>query len=203
MNADYLFDAPNLDSKKFKRYVKASFDDQADYEDNLRAALEAIFNADLSRETKLKRIYREMRPLKVADRKAGGAIMRRFISSEALDKIFFGDLCLAVHENEKRDFRTKISLESALFILVALARGVLDKETVKSIMRKFGKNLFETYGRRKSLKNFIERRKRKGKPIIKLRKKERLLLKKFQREYGREVGLEKYLDRRQKFLPTT
>ena len=163
--------ADKLDRKHAKKYVKVDdFPGASTFEDCLRDGLNALEDYDLSADEKLVKVYRAMRTLEEHDFKNGSDVMKQFTDDDALIRIFYADMCDALHAKTIINFRTKMSLESAKFILITLARAVLDKSTVKTVMRDCGVS-FEDYGKRKSLEKFIDDR--NGKPILKLRGKYR------------------------------
>lgn len=162
--------ADKLDRKHAKKFVKVNdFHGESVDEDCLRDGLNALEDFDLSADEKLVKVYRAMRTLEEHDFDNGNPVMKQFTDDDELIRILYADMCDALHAKATINFRTKMSLESAKFILIALARAVLDKSTVKSIMHDCGVS-FEDYGRRKALKEFIAD---SSKPIIKLRGKYR------------------------------
>ncbi|MBE8953719.1 MAG: hypothetical protein SR1Q7_11345 [Quinella sp. 1Q7] len=182
--------ADKLDRKHAKKFVKVndSFGEDT-LEDCLRNGLNALEDFELSADEKLVKAYREMRTLEEHDFDNGNPVMKQFTDDDELVRILYADMSDALHAKATINFRTTMSLESAKFILIALARAVLDKSNVKTIMQDCGVS-FEDYGRRKSLKKFIAD---STEPIIKLRGKERERLDSLQARYGKKVGLKKYL----------
>ena len=101
-------------------------------------------------------------------------------------------MCDAIHVKEQISFRTKMSVESATFVIVALALTALDKKVVKKIMEDCGVS-FEEFGKKKALEDFIAKCRDNDKPIIKLRRKERKRLEIIKVRYGEDKGLQEYL----------
>lgn len=151
--------------KRNKKFVEVvDFHGASTFEDCLRDGLNALEDFDLSADEKLVKVYREMRTLEEHDFNNGNPVMKKFTDDDELIRIFYKDMCDALHAKTIINFRTTMSLESAKFILIALARAVFDKSTVKTIMQGCGVS-FEYYGSRKALKEFIAD---STEPIIKL-----------------------------------
>ncbi|MBE8955549.1 MAG: hypothetical protein SR2Q5_07835 [Quinella sp. 2Q5] len=154
-------------------------DNEIIYRECLRNGLTALTNDEYDDDEKVLVAYFYMRPLDMYDFKNNSTVLKKLTGNDKdLIGIFYKDMCEAIHV-ERRDFisfRTKISsVESAKFVLVSLACGILGKDVVEGIMDDCGVSLDECL-----------------KPLIELRKKERRRLEYLRERYG-DRGLDKYL----------
>lgn len=154
-------------------------DNEIIYRECLRNGLTALTNDEYSDDEKVLVAYFHMRPLDMYDFKKNSTVLKKLTGNDKdLIRIFYKDMCEVIHV-ERRDFisfRTKISsVESAKFVLVSLARGVLGKDVVEGIMDDCGVSLGEC-----------------PKHLIELRKKERRRLEYLRERYG-DRELDKYL----------
>ena len=147
-------------------------------------------NSDLNDDKKILMVYFDMRPFEEFDKAKKNPVLKDLLEiDDETIRIFYKDMCDAIHVDETISFRTKMSVKAAKFVLIALAHAVLDRDTVKSVVKNCGVN-FHKYGEILSLEEFVA----EEKPIIKLRAKERKLLDKFKRACGDERrGLETYV----------
>ena len=181
------------DEKPAKNYVKVNdCPGNVVYKKCLRDGLTALTDFYLSDDEKIIEAYNSMRTPEEIDFKNGNPVMKQFTDDEELIRIFYKDMCDALHGKNSISFRTKMTLEGAKYVLIALSRKILGKKAVKSVMEEVGVS-FDEYGKHSALEKFIDTCDRQEKSIIKLRKKERERLKSLQKTYGSKVGLKKYL----------
>lgn len=155
-------------------------DNEIIYRECLRNGLTALTNDEYDDDEKVLVAYFHMRPLDMYDfKKNNSTVLKKLTGNDKdLIRIFYKDMCEAIHVERRNfiSFRTKISsVESAKFVLISLARGVLGKDVVEGIMDDCGVGLGEC-----------------PKPLIELRKKERRRLEYLRERYG-DSGLDEYL----------
>lgn len=142
------------------------------WKNSLQRGLETVNmhkKGELTNNEMLIQMYAALRPLAEADKKKAYRTIKAFTDDEDVIKMFWQDISEAVYNRRRKPSRTIMKSKSATFLLIALARGVLGKETVKSIVEEYGIS-FQRYGNSESLKNFIDDCKQKGTPMIKLPK---------------------------------
>lgn len=157
---EFAFDDEiTFDEKKFKRkFVEAETNPEYDLQDFLDEGLKAVRAAvkgDLKLKKALFRIYRAMRPFEEIDFKKNFPVLKKYATAEQIDALW-DDMSEAVHCTRKSKFKTGMTIKGAFFIFMALAREILDKDSVKETLEVNGFN-FEKFGRRKRINRYLEK----------------------------------------------
>lgn len=139
------------------------------YEKCLRDGLTALTDSTLADAEKLVAAYFAMRPFEEHDFQNKSPVLKeKFKLTDKVIAAFYKDMCSVIHADEEINFRTDMTINGAKFVIVALARSVLDKEIIKAIMRECDVS-FKDFGKRKALENFIADCNTQGLPIIRIR----------------------------------
>lgn len=106
------------------------------YEKCLRDGLTALTDSTLADAEKIVAAYFAMRVFEEHDFQRGSPVLKdKFKLDDKIITAFYKDMCKVIHADEEINFRTDMTINCAKFVIVALARSVLNKETVKAIMR--------------------------------------------------------------------
>ena len=166
---DDLDDEVDFKDKEFKKkFIEVEIDPEYDLLDFLDEGLKAIraaLNEDLTKKRAMFRVYRAMRPFEEFDYKKGNPALKNFADDKTIDA-FWDDMSSIVHCTKAGELKTKMTLKGSFFVLLRLARDVLDKDDFKETLESNGFD-FERFGKNKIINCYLE--KHKGK-VIKLRK---------------------------------